>query len=89
VSAYLLSNSRPFQDRFVADWTGVGPDGMPNWLRKPASASYDFTMPRSDAGVATDDPTKPAMFLREQHTFGPFQPIEDALKAARIERGFP
>lgn len=90
VAAYLLSNDHPFGERFVNDWTGVGPDGMPNWLRKPASASYDFTMPRVDSdGTATDDPSKPPMFPREQHTFGPFQPIEDALRNARNLRGFP
>lgn len=90
VAAYLLSNNHPFNERHVADWTGVGPDGMPNWLRKPASASYDFTMPRvADDGTATDDPDKPPMFPHEQHLFGPFQPIEDALKAARNARGFP
>jgi cytochrome c len=89
VAAYLLSNNHPFGERYVNDWTGVGPDGMPNWLRKPASASNDFTMPRSNFGAATDDPSKPPMFLREQHTFGPFQPIEAALKNARNARGFP
>ena len=89
VAAYLLSNDHPFGERYVNDWTGVGPDGMPNWLRKPASASYDFTMPRSNAGAATDDPAMPPMFSKEQHTFGPFQPIEAALKAARNARGFP
>ena len=89
VAAYLLSNNHPFGERYIQDWTGVGPDGMPNWLRKPASASYDFTMPRSNNGAATDDPSKPPMFTREQHTFGPFQPIEAALKSARNARGFP
>lgn len=90
VAAYLLSKDRPFYARFVNDWTGVGPDGMPNWLRKPASASYDYTMPRvADDGTATGDPSKPPMFPRTQHTFGPFQPIEAALKAARNARGFP
>lgn len=89
VAAYLLSKSHPFDPRFVQDWTGLGPDGMPNWLRKPASASYDFTMPRINFGAATDDPSKPPMFTRTQHTFGPFQPIEAALKAARNARGFP
>lgn len=90
VAAYLLSNDHPFNQRHVADWTGVGPDGMPNWLRKPASASYGFTMPRvADDGSATDDPNKPPMFPHEQHLFGPFQPIEAALKAARNARGFP
>ena len=89
VAAYVLSNPHPFGQRYVNDWTGVGPDGMPNWLRKPASASYDFTMPRSNLGAATDDPSKPPMFSRAQHTFGPFQPIGEALKAARNARGFP
>lgn len=89
LAAYLLSNSHPFGERFVNDWTGVGPDGMPNWLRKPASASYDFTMPRSNLGAATDDPSKPPMFSKTQHTFGPFQPIDAALKNARNARGFP
>ena len=88
VAAYVLSNPHPFGQRHVNDWTGVGPDGMPNWLRKPASASYDFTMPRSNLGAAIDDPSKPPMFSRAQHTFGPFQPIEAALKEARIARGF-
>lgn len=89
VAAYLLSKSHPFDQRYVADWNGTGPDGMPNWLRKASSASYDYTMPRSNNGAATDDPSKPPMFTREQHTYGPFQPIEAALKAARNARGFP
>jgi len=89
VAAYLLSKSHPFDQRYVADWNGTGPDGMPNWLRKASSASYDYTMPRSNFGAATDDPTKPPMFTRQQHTYGPFQPIEAALKAARNARGFP
>lgn len=89
VAAYLLSKNRPFNQRFVADWTGTGPDGMPNWLRRSSNASYDYTMPRSSFGAATDDPSKPPMFTRQQHTYGPFQPIEAALKAARNARGFP
>jgi thiosulfate dehydrogenase len=89
VAAYLLSKSHPFDVRYVKDWSGTGPDGMPNWLRKASSASYDFTMPRSNYGAATNDPTKPPMFPKSQHTFGPFQPIEDALKSARNARGFP
>ena len=89
VSAYVLSNSHPFKDRFINDWNGTGPDGMPNWLRKASSASYDYTMPRSNVGAATDDPAMPPMFTKVQHTFGPFQPIDAALKAARNARGFP
>ena len=90
VAAYLLSNERPFNRRHVADWTGVGPGGMPNWLRRPADASYDFTMPRvASDGTATDDPNRPPMFPRRQHTFGPFQPIQAELKKARNLRGFP
>ncbi|MEO6143045.1 MAG: c-type cytochrome [Dermatophilaceae bacterium] len=89
VSAYLLSKSHPYNNRFVSDWTGVGPSGMPNWLTRDSSASYDFTMPRSDAGVATDNPAMPPMFTREQHIYGPFQPIDAALKAARNARGYP
>ena len=89
VAAYLLSNSHPFDQRYVQDWTGTGPDGMPNWLRKSSSASYDFTMTRSSFGAATDDPSKPAMFANTQHTYGPFAPIEAALKSARNARGFP
>ena len=89
VAAYLLSKSHPFDQRYVADWNGTGPDGMPNWLRKASSASYDFTMPRSSFGAATDDPSKPPMFTKTQHTFGPFQPIDAALKDARNARGFP
>ena len=89
VAAYLLSNSHPFDSRYVQDWSGTGPDGMPNWLRKAASASYDFTMPRSSFGAATDDPSKPPMFSKAQHTYGPFQPIEAALQTARNARGFP
>ena len=89
VSAYLLSKDHPFNTRFVNDWSGVGPSGMPNWLTRDSSAADDFTMPRSNAGVATDDPNMPPMFTREQHTYGPFQPIDAALKAARNARGFP
>ena len=88
VAAYVLSNPHPFGPRYVNHWTGFGSDTMPNRLRKSASASYDFTMPRSSQGVATDDPAMPPMFSKAQHTFGPFQPIEAALKEARISRGF-
>jgi len=89
VSAYLLSKSHPYNARFVNDWSGVGPTGMPNWLTRDSSASYGFTMPRSDAGVATDNPAMPPMFTREQHIYGPFPPIDAALKAARNARGYP
>lgn len=35
------------------------------------------------------EPAEPPMFTKVQHTFGPFQPIEAALKSARNARGFP
>lgn len=89
VTAYLLSKERPFDSRFVADWSGTAPSGMPNWLVRAPDASYDFTMPRVDgAGKASGDTSLPPMFSRAQHTYGPFKPIADALAAARASRGY-
>lgn len=90
VTAYLLSESRPFNLRHVTqDWQGIGPDGVPNWLKRSADASYDYTMPRVNAaGVLTSNPMDPPKFPRSQHIYGPFQPIQDALKAARTYYGY-
>ena len=89
VTAYLLSKDRPFDPRFVSDWSGTGPSGVPNWLLKAPDAAYDYTMPRIDGlGLASDDPRFPAMFPLEQHKYGPFQPIKDALDKARAYLGY-
>lgn len=90
VTAYLLSKTRPFDSRFVNDWSAIGPDGVPNRLKRNPDASYDWTMPRVDsAGNPSIDPSDAARFSREQHTFGPFQPILDALQATRSWLGYP
>ena len=91
VTAYLLRESRPFNLRHVTqDWQGVGPDGVPNWLKRAPDASYDYTMPRVNAsGVLTGNPMDPPKFPRSQHIYGPFKPIQDALKAARTYYGYP
>jgi thiosulfate dehydrogenase len=91
VTAYLLSKSRPFDPRHITqDWQGIGPDGVPNWFKRAADASYDYTMPRVSAGgVPTDNPADPPMFPRSQHIYGPFKPIQDALRSARTWWGYP
>ena len=90
VTAYLLSKDRPFNPRHITeDWVGVGPDGVPNELKRAVDASYDHTMPRKDAtGAWSIDPSDPPAFPRSQHIYGPFQPITDALKAARQWLGY-
>lgn len=91
VTAYLLSWNRPFDPRHITqDWAGYGPDGVPNALKRAVDASYDHTMPRKDAnGNWSIDPANPPAFPRSQHIYGPFQPITDALKAARQWLGYP
>ncbi|WP_018988494.1 c-type cytochrome [Aromatoleum toluclasticum] len=90
VTAYLLSKPRPFNPRHITeDWVGVGPDGVPNALKRAVDASYDFTMPRKDAaGAWSIDPANPPAFPRSQHIYGPFQPITDALSQARKSLGY-
>lgn len=90
VTAYLLSKTRPFDSRFLNDWTAVGPDGVPNQLKRSVDASYDWTMPRVDmVGNPSINPADLPAFPREQHIYGPFQPITDALKQARQWLGYP
>lgn len=89
VTAYMLSKDRPLGAKFVNDWTGIGPGSVPNWLRRDPDASYHYTMPRIDGlGLASDDPRFPAMFPLEQHQYGPFQPIANALAKAKAYLGF-
>lgn len=89
VTAYLLSKDRPFDARFVNDWSGTSPTGVPNWLSKAPDAAYDYTMPRVDGlGLASDDPRFPPMFPLAQHKYGPFQPIIDALAKAKAYWGY-
>lgn len=89
VTAYLLSKNRPFDPRFVNDWSGIGPTGVPNWLLRAPDAAYDHTMPRVDGlGLASDDPRFPAMFPLDQHKYGPFKPITDELIKARTYLGY-
>lgn len=90
VTAYLLSKERPFNPRHITqDWSGVGPDGVPNALKRAPDASYDHLMPRIDAaGAWSIDPSDPPAFPRSQHIYGPFQPISEALTAARQWLGY-
>lgn len=90
VTAYLLSKTRPFDSRFLNDWSGNDASGMPNRLRRNADASYDWTMPRLDGqGYPSIEPTDAARFTRQQHTYGPFQPINDAMTETRHWLGYP
>jgi len=89
VTAYIISMNRPFDSRFINDWSGISPSGVPNWLSKAPDAAYDYTMPRVDGlGLASDDPRFAPMFPLEQHKFGPFRPITDALAKAKAYLGF-
>ena len=89
VTAYILSKDRPFDARFVNDWSGTSPTGVPNWLSKAPDAAYDYTMPRVDGlGLASDDPRFAPMFPLAQHKYGPFQPITDALAKAKAYWGY-
>lgn len=84
VTAYLLSKNRPYDSRFDADWSGVGPDGMPDWMRRSAAAAYPHLMPRDNNGRPSGDINLPPMFSLEQHRYGPFQPIQEKLKEAQV-----
>jgi thiosulfate dehydrogenase len=89
VTAYILSKDRPYDARFLKDWSGTGPTGVPNWLLRAPDAAYDYTMPRVDGlGLASDDPRFPPMFPLAQHKYGPFQPITDALAKAKTYWGY-
>lgn len=91
VTAYFLSNDRPFNPRFTdLDWMATGPDGVPNRLKRNADAAYDWTMPRIDVnGNPSIDPADAPRFSREQHKYGPFQPITEALTQTRQWLGYP
>jgi thiosulfate dehydrogenase len=90
VTAYMLSKSRPFNPRHITqDWAGYGPDGVPNLFKRAVDASYDHLQPRIDAnGNPSINPVDPPMFSRDQHRYGPFAPIADALKRARAWYGY-
>lgn len=87
VMAYVLSHDRPIYPAQESDWSGVGPDGVPNWMRKRVDAAYPIYYPRSNG---TDDLRYPPMFPPEQHKYGPWQDmlrvqkeIRDAFEASR------
>lgn len=87
VMAYVLSQDRPIFTRQESDYSGIGPDGVPNWMRKNVDAAYPIYYPRSDR---TDNINLPAMFPPEQHKYGPWQDmlrvqqeIRDAFEASR------
>lgn len=90
VTAYLLSKDRPFNPRHITqDWAGFGPDGVPNLFKRAVDASYDHLQPRIDAnGNPSINPIDPPMFSRDQHRYGPFQPITDGLARARKWYGY-
>lgn len=70
VMAYVLSQDRPVLIDHTLDWTGIGPDGLPNWMRKRVDAPYPNYYPRADR---SDDLTLPPMFPAAQHKYGPYQ----------------
>ncbi len=74
VTAFIVSQERPIFANHLNDWSGVGPDGMPNWMRKRVSAGYPYYYPRSDG---TDNLELPPMFTAEQHKYGPYQELLD------------
>lgn len=69
VMAYVVSHDRQRYVYELGDWSGVGPDGVPNWIRKKVDAAYPNYYPRSDL---TDNLLLPAKFSPNQHKYGPW-----------------
>lgn len=80
VMAYVLSHERPVYENHASDWSGIGPDGVPNWMRKRVDAAYPVYYPRANA---TDDLNFPPMFPAEQHKYGPWQDMLRVQKEIR------
>lgn len=80
VMAYVLSNTRPVFANHLNDWTGIGPDGIPNWMRKRVDAAYPNYFPRTDR---TDNLGLAPMFPPEQHKYGPYQNMLQIQKEIR------
>ncbi|GAX90361.1 c-type cytochrome [Effusibacillus lacus] len=68
VVAYLNSQQRPQKANLELDWSGLDPNGQPNIKKKAVDAAYGPYYPEG-------------MFSPEQHKYGPWQPIMDAVKA--------
>lgn len=94
VSGYLMTKPRPWKARYLNDWTGNAPDGMPLWMKRKADAAgpttdpdmpmREWVMPRDCGdGVPVGDTSCPPMYSMEQHNVGPLQPIKDKLAEAR------
>ena len=80
VTAFVVYQNRPaFFDR-DNDWrpcANVGPDGVPDWMRKLPDAAYGPYLPRWDGVQYTCDPASPPAFDPFTHRYGPWQ---DALE---------
>jgi len=79
VMSYVISEERPAYIYHESDWSGVGPDGVPNWMKKRVDAGYSIYFPRSDyndyiAACSTVEPdtSYPQVFTAAQHKYGPW-----------------
>lgn len=86
VASFIVTQPRsPFPDK-DKDWSGFGPDCMPNWLNKNPAAGFGPYFPRvKPDGTLTGDLKYPAKYSEKQHTYGPFKEIVADMKKLKEE----
>ncbi len=92
VMAYVITQDRPAYFNHLTDWSGVGPDGAPNWMKKRVDAGYPVFFPRSNyqeyidsCSTAEPDVRYPQVFPVVEHLYGPWVDmlqLQDEIKAA-------
>ncbi len=89
VMAYVVYSNRPVWWNYLNDWNcqpvgnrtcdkivggiSIGPDGVPDWMRKPPETGYSVFYPRFDGSHYTQDTAYPQVFPDAQHLYGPWQ----------------
>lgn len=75
VTSYVMFQERPAWHDQANDWscTHLGPDGVPDWMRKPPDTGYGPNRPRWDGTQYTCDNAAPAVFDGNAHRYGPWQ----------------
>ena len=93
VMAYTVYSDRPVWWNYLNDWlcqpvggracdkivngVAIGPDGTPDWMRKPPDTGYPVFYPRWDGGHYTQDTVYPAVFTEDKHKYGPWKDMLD------------
>jgi thiosulfate dehydrogenase len=83
VTAYIMSQPRPVFYNQLNDWgLLLGPDKLPNYLKKVADADYPHLYPRAnyaDNICAPPDLSSPPLFAKSLHKYGPWTSINAVL----------